>query len=233
MTWPKDRSGHICSLVFYSTHLDFRGWIISSPRCFCIFAPAKAWKRRPGTGKSSVVSHTSMPVDFGRQWQSIKQWSHHQKGQGNDKLLMSKHGALDEHSNIKTVSKRWAYHNIRGNFQSVVLVRKTCPIQDHFHITCTTSTLASCLRARNAGHWQHVIFGNTSPVICFAFHVCRFAMVNSTYFNFRAKGAFECILLYEQRCASQHNGVQRVWIKLGSSQTWAALDANSWNHIYS
>ena len=49
--------------------------------------------------------------------------------------------------------------------------------------TCTTSTIASCLRARNAGHWQHVILGNPSPVICFAFHVCRFAMVISTYFN--------------------------------------------------
>ena len=42
----------------------------------------------------------------------------------------------------------------------------------------------------------------------------------------------ECILLYEQRCATQHHWVRRVWIKLGSPESWAALGVNPKTIIY-
>ena len=60
----------------------------------------------------------------------------------------------------------------------------SCPCQQdlpsakHYPYTCTTSTFAGCLGARNTGHICMCLyvsdimffFGNTSPVTCFGSH---------------------------------------------------------------
>jgi hypothetical protein len=116
----------------------------------------------------------------------------------------------------------------------------SCPCQQvlpsarSYPYTCTTSTLASCLRTRNTGHvceWlttcdfrQHI----SSHLLCLSFLQARYGD-----FNIYQLSGQRCLwrlwsasYLYEQRCATQHHGVQRVWIKLGSPQSWAALDVN-------
>ena len=99
--------------------------------------------------------------------------------------------------------------------------------------TCTTSTIASCLRARNAGHWQHVIFGNTSPVICFAFHACRFAMVISNDFNIFQLPGQRCLWVHPIVWTKMRQPAQ--WGSEGMDQTWVppklgGCRCESWNH---
>ena len=179
----------------------------------------------------------------------MKQWNHHQKGQGNDKhdygaakqisgisgsfvsLFTSKHGTLDEHSkttavNAGLITTCWA------PFNQLSLSARSPQCKTRIHIPVQQAPLRAVfvqeILDMSGSVWQHVILGNTSPVTCFASHFCRFAMVISTYFNFRAKGAFGDFGVHPivWRCATQHHGVQRVWIKLGSPQSWAALDVN-------
>ena len=71
-----------------------------------------------------------------------------------------------------------------------------------------------------ASVWQHEVCGKTSPVTCFTSRFCRFRIVISTQFNFGPKVPSESILWKDQRCAVQRRWVHRVWIKIGSRQSW-------------
>ena len=119
----------------------------------------------------------------------------------------------------------------------------SCPCQQvlpsarPYPYTCATSTLASCLSTRNTGHVCECLptcdFGEhiSSPLLRLSVLQVRYDSGDFDIFQFSGQRCLwrlwpECILLYEQRRATQHHGVQRVWIKLGSPQSWAALDVN-------
>ena len=75
---------------------------------------------------------------------------------------------------------------------------------------------------KSASVWQYEVCGKTSPVTCFASRFRRFADFYIP--QCQAKGAFGERLWKDQRCAVQRRWVHRVWIKIGSPQSWAAFD---------
>ena len=113
-----------------------------------------------------------------------------------------------------------------GTFLSVVLVRKTSPVQDPIHIPVQQAPLRVVF-VQEILDIDNMWFSGThlqSPALpsVFAGLLWWFQHISA----FGPKVPLECILLYEQRCATQHHGAQRVWIKLKSSQSWAASDVN-------
>ena len=150
-------------------------------------------------------------------------------------LFISKHGTLDEHSKTKAVNAGLiTLSQHAGHLLISCPCQQVLPSARSYPYTCTTSTLASCLRTRNTGHvceWlttcdfrQHI----SSHLLCLSFLQARYGD-----FNIYQLSGQRCLwrlwsasYLYEQRCATQHHGVQRVWIKFGSPQSWAALDVN-------
>ena len=142
----------------------------------------------------------------------MKQWNHHQKGQGNDRhdygaakqisgsfvtLFISKHGTLDEHSKTKAVNAGlttyWApFHQLSLSASSPQCKTLSIYLCNPVQQAPLRVVLVQEILDMSASVCQHVILGNTSPVPCFASQFCRFAMIMviSTYFNFRAKGAF-------------------------------------------
>ena len=130
----------------------------------------------------------------------MKQWNHHQKGQGNDKhdygaakqisgsfvtLFISKHGTLDEHSKTKAVNAGLiTLSQHAGHLLISCPCQQVLPSARSYPYTCTTSTLASCLRTRNTGHvceWlttcdfrQHI----SSHLLCLSFLQARYGDFN-------------------------------------------------------
>ena len=143
----------------------------------------------------------------------MKQWNHHQKGQGNDKPISMTLGLPSRSQE----SQGALFHCSLANMGHLMNIQKpqlqmlglsqhaghllvSCPCQQdlpsaRLHAdTCATSTLASCLRARNTGHVCECLttcdFGEhiSSQLLRLSFLQVRYG--DFTYFNFRAKGAF-------------------------------------------
>ena len=119
----------------------------------------------------------------------------------------------------------------------------SCPCQQdlpsakHYPYTCTTSTFAGCLGARNTGHiacvWHHDFFwehisSHLLHLPFFAGSLLWFEMIWTYYFNFGPKVPLECILWYDQRCAAG-----RLFCPQGRDQNWVSpkLDGLRWFNL--
>ena len=117
----------------------------------------------------------------------MKQWNHHQKGQGNDK---HDYGAAKQ---------------ISGSFVTLFISKHglfiSCPCQQvlpsarPYPYTCATSTLASCLSTRNTGHVCECL-----PTCDFGEHISspllRLSVLQVRYDN----GDFDIFQFSGQRC---------------------------------
>ena len=82
----------------------------------------------------------------------------------------------------------------------------SCPCQQdlpsakHYPYTCTTSTFAGCLGARNTGHIctclyvsDMFFFGNTSPVTCFGSHFLQVRYCDLKWFEHDSISGQRCL----------------------------------------
>ena len=222
-----------------------------APDVVCTFAPPKAWNVRPGTGNSSLLS-----VSFGWEWRYIEHhWtsetvkpsskrfgmamglpsSAHWPVRSFVALFTRKHGTLDEHCKHQSCDRDcWAYHNMLGTSNQLSLSARF-PQCKNYPYTCTTSTFAGFLGARNTGHicmclyvsdimffWEQ-ISSHLLRLPFFAGSLLWFEMI-WTWFNFGPKMPLECTLWYDQKCAAGRLFCPHdmVGIKLGSPQSWTA-----------
>ena len=189
-----------------------------APDVVCTFDPPKAWNVRPGTGNSSLVF-----VSFCWEWRYIelvKQWSHHQKGSGNEK---HGYGAAEQRPlarkelcrivSLENMGHLMNTANTKAVTVTVELIttcwapRINCPCQQdlpsakNYPYTCTTSTFAGLSWCKKYWTYLHVSICVWHNVFFLGTHLqslasppifCRFAIVIWKW--------FEHISISGQRC---------------------------------